>query len=74
MKKSNVIDLSSREENADPLTDLIRQGARKLIEQAIEVELASFMDALRDRRLSDGRAAVVRNGYSIKTATAPKDV
>jgi len=46
MKKSNVIDLSSREENADPLTDLIRQGARKLIEQAIEIELAVYMDAL----------------------------
>lgn len=30
MKKSNVIELSSREENADPLAELIRQGARQL--------------------------------------------
>ena len=63
MKKSNVIDLSRREETADLLTDLIRQGARQLIEQAIETELAVFMDALSGRKLSDGRAAVVRNGY-----------
>jgi len=63
MKKNNVIDLSSREENADPLTDLIRRGARKLIEQAIEAELAVYMEAFSERRLSNGRAAVVRNGY-----------
>lgn len=28
---------------ADPLTDVIRDGARKLIEQAIEAELATLM-------------------------------
>lgn len=63
MKKSNLIDLSSRAENADPLTDLIRQGARKLIEQVIEAELMVYMEAFSERKLSDGRAAVVRNGY-----------
>lgn len=62
MKKSNVIDLLSREENADPLTDLIRQGARRLIQQAIEAELAGYIDAFSERKLNDGRAAVVRNG------------
>jgi putative transposase len=78
MIKSNVIDLSSREENADPLTDLIRQGARKLIEQAVEAELADYMAAFRDRKLGDGRAAVVRNGYQpereIQTGIGPVSV
>ena len=78
MKKSNVIDLSRREETADLLTDLIRQGARQLIEQAIETELAVFMDALSGRKLSDGRAAVVRNGYQpereIQTGIGPVSV
>ncbi|MDX8130012.1 IS256 family transposase [Methylomonas sp. OY6] len=78
MKKSNVIDLSSREENTDPLTDLIRQGARKLIEQAIESELVAYLEAFRERKLSDGRSAVVRNGYQpereIQTGIGPVSV
>ena len=78
MKKNNVIELSSRDENADPLTELLRQGARKLIEQAIEAELTVFMEALSERRLTDGRAAVVRNGYQpareIQTGIGPVSV
>lgn len=63
MKKSNVINLSGREENADQLTDLIRQGARNLLEQAIEAKLADHMAAFSERKLSDDRASVVRNDY-----------
>ena len=63
MNKSNVVELASREASCDPLTELLRQGARDLIQQAVEMELAEFMAGLRDRRLDDGRAAVVRNGY-----------
>ena len=29
----------------DPLTDLLREGARNLIAQAVEAELATFLDA-----------------------------
>jgi putative transposase len=78
MNKSHVIDLSSREKDADPLTDLIRQGARKLIEQAIEAELAAYLEAFSARKLNDGRAAVVRNGYQpereIQTGIGPVSV
>lgn len=63
MSKSNVVDFASREEIGDPLTELLRQGARDLIQQAVEAELSAFMAAFGDRRLDDGRAAVVRNGY-----------
>ena len=55
--------MTCRVENADPLIDLIRQGARKLIEQAIEAELAVYMEAFSERKLGDGRAVVVRNGF-----------
>ena len=34
MNKSTVIELASREAGRDMLTDLLRQGARQLIEQA----------------------------------------
>ena len=47
----------------DPLTDLIREGARKLIEQAVEVELATFLAAFAKDRLDDGRARLVRHGH-----------
>lgn len=47
----------------DPLTDLIREGARKLIEQAVEAELATFLAAFAKDRLDDGRARLVRHGH-----------
>ena len=47
----------------DPLTGLIRDGARKLIEQAIEAELAALLEAFADNRLDDGRARLVRHGH-----------
>ena len=46
----------------DPLTGVIRDGARKLIAQAIEAELSALLDALADNRLDDGRAQLVRHG------------
>ncbi len=48
---------------ADPLHELLRQGARDLIARAVEAELASFLAEHDDARLEDGRRAVVRNGY-----------
>ena len=48
---------------ADPLTELLRAGARQLLEQAVEAELAELLAAYAERRDSQGRAAVVRNGY-----------
>lgn len=75
MSKNNVIEFSGRGENTDPLTSLLRQGARELIEQAVEAELAEYLDKFNDRRLADGRAAVIRNGHlperSIQTGIGP---
>ncbi len=39
MKKNTVIELSGRETFSDSLTELLRTGARQLIQQAIETEL-----------------------------------
>ena len=63
MIENNLIEFASREANADPLTELLRQGARQLIAQAVEAELAVFMSAFAERQCPNGRAAVVRNGY-----------
>lgn len=47
----------------DPITDIIRGGARKLIQQAIEAELATLLAAHAGERTEDGHARLVRHGY-----------
>ena len=49
--------------SADPFTEVIRDGARKLIEQAIHAELATLMAAFSKEKLKDGRALLVRHGH-----------
>ena len=39
MNKSNVIELAGRVESTDPLTELLRSGARQLLQEAIEAEV-----------------------------------
>ncbi len=63
MSKSNVVELAGRETIADPVTELLRAGARQLIYQAVEVELQELLATHSDRRQKDGTAGVVRNGY-----------
>ena len=48
---------------SDPFTAVLRDGARKLIEQAIHAELAALMTAFAAEKLEDGRARLVRHGY-----------
>jgi len=63
---------------ADPLHELLREGARDLIAKAVEAELASFLAQYDDQRLEDGRKAVVRNGYlpkrSVQTGIGDVDI
>ena len=78
MSKSNIVELSGRAEFTDTLTELVRQGARQIIEQAVEAELSTFMDQFSERLVANGKAAVVRNGYhperSIQTGIGPVTV
>ena len=64
MSKSNLHALSQPEvASNDPLHELIRQGARDLIAQAVETELESLLKQYADVKTPDGRRAVVRNGH-----------
>lgn len=60
------------------LDDLIQQGARQIIRQAIEAELATMLEQYANVKAIDGRRAVVRNGYlparEIVTAVGPVSV
>ena len=48
---------------SDAFTDVLRDGARKLIEQAIHAELAALLNTFSGERLEDGRARLVRHGH-----------
>ncbi|MFV0276934.1 MAG: IS256 family transposase [Parahaliea sp.] len=78
MSKSNVIEFEGRAGNSDPLAELLRSGARQLLQQAIETEVKEFLAAHSDRTLEDGRAGVVRNGHlperEIQTGIGPVTV
>lgn len=53
----------SSESFSDALSDLLRQGARQIIAQAVEAELNEFIEQYQGLRDETGRRAVVRNGY-----------
>ena len=63
MDKDNVISFYNRELFADPLTDLIRTGARQLIAQAVEAEVNELMAQYDGQHTESGHRAVVRSGY-----------
>ena len=61
MGKSNVVEIKNPV-FVDTLTELLRDGARKIIAEAVEAELEIFLAEMSEK-LSDGKARVVRNGY-----------
>ncbi len=78
MSKNNVIELAGREADCDPLTELLRAGAERLIYQAVEAELEALLAEHANRRTEDGKAGVVRNGHlparKLQTALGPVTV
>lgn len=78
MNKNTVVQFTSTGQFTDLLSDLIRNGARQLIHQAVEVELAEFMHQFSDRQMANGQAAVIRSGYQpereIQTGIGPVTV
>lgn len=47
----------------DAITDLLRAGARRLLAEAIEAEVAAWIDAHAHLKDASGRQQVVRNGH-----------
>ena len=47
----------------DALTEILRNGARRLLAEAVEAEVEEYLEARRDIQNENGRRAVVRNGY-----------
>jgi len=64
MNKDNVIELKNPEPLVDDqITAIIRQGARKLLAQALEAEIELFISQYVDLKDEIGRQRIVRNGY-----------
>ena len=77
MTNHTVVALEKPEFGRDLLTELLRDGAHRLIEQAVQAELEELLGDYSGRRLADGRVGVVRNGYHperrIVTGIGPGD-
>ena len=78
MNDATIIDFTGRDAVSDPLTDLLRKGARELLQAAIEAERDAFLAQFSERRTADGRAAVVGSGYhperAVQTGIGPVTV
>ena len=59
----------------DPLTEVLRLGARRLLAQAVEMEVTAFVEGHADLTDVAGRRRIVRHGYlparAIQTGIGP---
>jgi transposase-like protein len=61
--ETNVFQLCQPGTFADPLTEVLRNGARALLSQAVEAEVAALLDCHADKLTDDGRQRLVRHGH-----------
>src|SRR6266480_337688 len=77
-QNSNVVALRQPDEIDDPLTDILRSGARQLLAQAVELEAEAFLAAMKELKLPDVRDRLVRHGHgperTIQTGIGPVEV
>src|SRR3954462_1554957 len=78
MSDSTVISLRQPDEVDDPLTVVLRNGARRLLAQAIEAEADAFLATMKGVQLRDGRDRLVRHGHGperlVQTGIGPVEV
>src|SRR5215217_413050 len=63
MIQDNVVSLIQPGAFSDPLTEVLRAGARALLAQAVEAEVAAFLAGHADKHTEDGRQRLVRHGH-----------
>ena len=63
MSNDAVVSLGAPARVSDPLTELLRTGARRLVEAAVSAEFEEYLSAFVQEQLPDGRQRVVRNGH-----------
>jgi putative transposase len=63
MSDTSVLQFSQPGALADPLTEVLRSGARALLAQAVEAEVAALLGEHADKLTDDGRQRLVRHGH-----------
>ena len=63
MSKDNIIKLIQPRKVEDQLTEILRNGARSLLAQAVEAEVTDFLGKHADLKTADGHQRVVRHGH-----------
>ena len=63
MTDTNVFQLPQPGTFSDPLTEVLRNGARAVLAQAVEAEVASLLSSHADEFTDDGRRRLVRHGH-----------
>ena len=75
---SEVVQFRAEFDERSPLDQIVQDGARKMLQDAIEAEVADFLTQFSDRVDEQGRRLVVRNGHkptrTITTGAGQLDV
>jgi putative transposase len=78
LKDTTVIRFRQPDAIDDPLTELAREGARRMLAQALVAEADAFVALWKASKLPDGRDRVVRHGHgphrAIQTGVGPVEV
>src|SRR4026208_2624281 len=78
LKDTTIIRFPQPDAIDDPLTELEREGARRMPAQALIAEADAFVALWKDLKLPDGRDRVVRHGHgphrAIQTGVGPVEV
>jgi hypothetical protein len=78
MNENRVVPFRQEDEIDDPLTEILRTGARRLITRAVEIEFDTFLASNAGLALPGGRQRVVRHGHdpirTVQTGIGPVDV
>ena len=61
--KSQFTPIQEKNDHNRSLDEILRQGARQLLQLAIEAEVDSFIEKFKAAVDDDGRRLAVRNGY-----------
>ena len=75
---TTILPFRQSETRADPLTELAREGARRMLAEALKAEADAFVASFADEQLDDGRQRIVRHGFGperkIQTGIGALDV
>jgi len=60
---TTILPFRQSEKIDDPLTEIAREGARRMLAEALVAEADAFVAGFSEERLADGRQRIVRHGF-----------